>query len=83
MSVYQWQIWIPGFFVYVAGIRVLIDGQSKTSWCESESYFEAGKPKSKDIFYSADEVYLDAKAYLLGVGDNGTGTYIYRYFDFF
>ncbi|XP_037038611.1 arrestin domain-containing protein 17-like isoform X2 [Bradysia coprophila] len=55
----------------VKGIRILIYGQSKTSWCETESHFENGKPRSKDIFYSADEVYLDAKAYLLGVGDNG------------
>lgn len=56
-------------FCYFSGIRILIYGQSKTSWCETESHFENGKPRSKDIFYSADEVYLEAKAYLLG--DNG------------
>lgn len=55
-----------------SGIRILIYGQAKTSWCETESHFEDGKHKSRDIFYSADEVYLDAKAYLLGMGDNGT-----------
>lgn len=66
------QIWNSFFSVYIPGIRILIYGQSTTSWCETESYFEDGKKKSKDIFYSADEVYLDAKAYLLGMGDNGT-----------
>lgn len=58
------------FFSLITGIRLHIFGQAKTNWHESETKFVDGKQQTKDIFYQANEVYLDAKTFLQ-YGENG------------
>lgn len=39
-------------------------GQAKTRWNERVHRFVDGRPEKKQVFYQADETFLDSKAYL-------------------
>lgn len=39
-------------------------GQARTRWNERVNRFVDGRPEKKEVFYQADEIFLDSKAYL-------------------
>lgn len=53
-----------------AGVRIQMAGQAKTRWNECVHRFVDGRPEKKEVFYQADETFLDSKAYLRKGTDN-------------
>lgn len=56
------------------GVRIQIAGQARTRWNERVHRFVDGRPEKKELFYQADETFLDSKAYLRKGADDGSAT---------
>lgn len=66
-------MYLPTPISCIKGVHLRISGQAKTSWCESKTKFVNGKTKKADVFYQANETYLDARTYLKTDGGGGGG----------